>query len=72
MAHDGFARTIRPVHTLFDGDTIFAAATGTSGKRVDAGMLGAVAAEVMAQAINRAVLSATGIPGYPAHRDLLS
>lgn len=71
MAHDGLARTIRPVHTLFDGDTIFAAATGTAEKRTDAGILGAIAAEVMARAVNRAVLSATGIPGYPAHRDLL-
>jgi L-aminopeptidase/D-esterase-like protein len=70
MAHDGLARTIRPVHTSFDGDTIFAAATGTGGISGDAGMLGAIAAEVMAQAVNRAVLSATGIPGYPAHRDL--
>jgi len=72
MAHDGLARTIRPVHTLFDGDTIFAAATGITGIRADAGILGAIAAEVMAQAVNRAVLSATGIPGYPAHRDVAS
>jgi L-aminopeptidase/D-esterase-like protein len=32
--------------------------------------LGSVAAEVLARAVNRAVLAATGIPGYPAHRDL--
>jgi L-aminopeptidase/D-esterase-like protein len=70
VAHDGLARTIRPVHTLFDGDTIFAAATGTAGIRADAGILGAIAAEVLARTVNRAVLSATGIPGYPAYRDL--
>ena len=70
MAHDGLARTIRPVHTSFDGDTLFAAATGKSGIKADAGLLGAIAAEVTAQAIRRAVLAATGIPGYPAHADL--
>lgn len=70
MAHDGFARTINPVHTAYDGDTIFAAATGTSGIEGDVTIIGALAAEAMARAVNRAVLTATGIPGYPAHRDL--
>ncbi len=36
----------------------------------DVTAIGAVAAEVMARAVNRAVLKATGIPGYPAHRDI--
>ena len=70
MAHDGFARAISPVHTPVDGDTIFALATGAwTG---DAGLLtiGAVAAEVMADAIVRAAKTATGLPGYPAARDL--
>ena len=70
MAHDGFARAISPVHTPADGDTIFALATGAwTG---DAGLLtiGALAAEVMADAIVRAAESATGLPGYPAARDL--
>ena len=70
MAHDGFARTINPVHTMVDGDTIFAAATATSQVTVDLSTIGAVAAEAMARAVNRAVLTAVGIPGYPAHRDL--
>jgi len=70
MAHDGLARTINPIHTAFDGDTIFAAATGTAAARADVSTIGAVAAEAMARAVNRAVLSATGIPGLPAHRDL--
>lgn len=70
MAHDGLARTINPVHTAGDGDTIFAAATGESKVRTDVTTLGAVGAEVMALAVNRAVLMAMGIPGYPAHRDL--
>lgn len=70
MAHDGLARTINPVHTSADGDTIFAAATGTSTVRADVTTLGAIGAEVMARAVNRAVRSAAGIPGLPAHRDL--
>ncbi len=69
MGHDGFARTINPVHTGADGDTIFAASTG-KGPKTDVTIVGAVAAEVMARAVNRAVLAATGIPGLPAHRDL--
>jgi L-aminopeptidase/D-esterase-like protein len=70
MAHDGFARTINPVHSMMDGDTIFAAATGTSRAAADLTTIGAVAAEVMAHAVNRAVLTATGISNYPAHRDM--
>jgi L-aminopeptidase/D-esterase-like protein len=70
MAHDGLARTINPIHTAFDGDTIFAAATGTTAVRADVSTIGAVAAEAMARAVNRAVLTAESLPGLPAHRDL--
>jgi L-aminopeptidase/D-esterase-like protein len=70
MAQDGLARTINPTHTPWDGDTIFAASTGTTAVRAELGMVGALASEAMAQAIVQAVLSATGIPGYPASRDL--
>jgi L-aminopeptidase/D-esterase-like protein len=70
MAHDGFARTINPVHSMWDGDTIFAAATGSSTTSVDLTSIGAVAAEVMAQAVVNAVLAAVSLPNYPAHRDL--
>ncbi len=49
MAQDGIARTIRPSHTMFDGDTIFALATGE--KAADVSVIGAVAADVFAQAI---------------------
>jgi L-aminopeptidase/D-esterase-like protein len=56
MAHDGLARAVRPAHTLFDGDTLFALATGH--KRADANLVGAYAAEVVAQAIVRAVKAA--------------
>lgn len=69
MTHDGYARAIYPVHTPSDGDTVFALATGTVKTRVDHGMIGALAAEAMSQAIIRAVVNATGIAGYPAYRD---
>ncbi len=72
MAHDGLARAIRPAHMPFDGDTIFA--LGTGGRSVDRRLLsyiGAIAADVMAQAIVSAILHAESIEGYPAHRDLV-
>jgi L-aminopeptidase/D-esterase-like protein len=70
MAHDGLARTIYPVHTPSDGDTIFAVATGSSAARANHGAIGALAADVMARAVLRAVMSARGIPGIPSYRDL--
>ncbi len=70
MAHDGFARCIYPTHTAADGDTIFAAATGSSKVKADTITIGSVAAEAMADAVQRAVVMATSIPGYPARRDL--
>lgn len=56
MAHDGLARAVRPAHTIFDGDTLFALATGQ--KRADVNLVGAYAAEVVAEAIVRAVRAA--------------
>ena len=70
MAHDGYARAISPVHTPGDGDTIFALATGTLAGEGNASLVGALAAEVMADAIVRAANQATGLPGIPAARDL--
>ena len=70
MAHDGYARAISPVHTPGDGDTIFALATGTLSGEANASLVGALAAEVMADAIVRAATQATGLPGIPAARDL--
>jgi L-aminopeptidase/D-esterase-like protein len=63
MAHDGLARAVRPAHTMFDGDTFFALATGQ--KRADVNLVGAYAAEVVAEAIVRAV-RATVDQGEPA------
>ena len=70
MAHDGYVRAISPVHTPLDGDTVFALATGTLTSDVDLLTVGALAAEAMSEAIVRAARTATGIPGYPAARDL--
>jgi L-aminopeptidase/D-esterase-like protein len=75
MAHDGFARSINPVHTMGDGDTIFALATGASGNAANLTLIGALAADVMATAVLRAVNSAStldtpGLPHLPAARDL--
>jgi L-aminopeptidase/D-esterase-like protein len=64
MAHDGLARAIRPAHTLLDGDTIFALATGQ--KKADVSTVGAYAAEALAQAIVRAVKAAKPAGGLPA------
>jgi len=64
MAHDGLARTIRPAHTMLDGDTIFALATGH--KKADVSTVGAYAAEVLARAIVRAVQAAKPAGGLPA------
>ena len=69
MAHDGLARAIYPAHTMGDGDTIFALATGAIGG-ADVSRIGALGAEMIAEAIVRAAREATGIPGYPAARDL--
>jgi L-aminopeptidase/D-esterase-like protein len=56
MAQDGVARAVRPAHTMFDGDTLFALATGQ--KRADVNLVGAYGAEMVAQAIVRAVRAA--------------
>lgn len=70
MAHDGLARTINPVHTPFDGDTIFALATNTFKSKAPAGTIGAVAAIAMAQAVVRSITLAEGILGIPSCRDI--
>lgn len=67
MAHDGLARAVRPAHTMLDGDTLFALATG--GKKADVSTVGAYAAEVAAQAIVRAVRMASSAGGLPGLGD---
>ena len=70
LAHDGLARTISPAHTVFDGDTIFALATGARPGTPDMLAIGALAADAVAEAVVRAVRTATSIPGYPAAADM--
>jgi L-aminopeptidase/D-esterase-like protein len=70
MAHDGFARAIAPVHTPSDGDVIFALATGKRAGAADVGLIGALAADVTAQAIVNAVRLADPLPSLPSARSL--
>lgn len=65
MAHDGLARCIDPVHTMTDGDTLFALATGTRGVAGHFGVIGALAAEVTTRAVLNAVRSARGLTAPP-------
>jgi len=68
MAHDGLARSIRPVHTPYDGDTVFALSLGE--QKGDLGRIGAIAAEVLAEAVLNGVRAAESLAGLPAVRDL--
>jgi L-aminopeptidase/D-esterase-like protein len=68
MAHDGIARAVRPSHTLFDGDTVFALAAGD--READPSAVGAAAAEATARAIRNAVRRARSLGGVPAMSDL--
>jgi len=61
VAHDGLARTIDPVHTMYDGDTLFALATGRRAGAADVALLGMAAASVTAAAVLNAVLLAEGV-----------
>jgi L-aminopeptidase/D-esterase-like protein len=64
MAHEGLARAVRPSHTMYDGDTIFSLATGT--QEADTTVVGAFAAEMVAQAIRNGVRAATTLGGVRA------
>ncbi len=68
MAQDGFARSIRPVHTTADGDSIYAVSLGDL--EADQDLVGALGAEVMSEAIKRAVYSAESAYGFPSAEDL--
>jgi len=70
MANAGAARAINPYHTQGDGDQVLAISTGLSKRPVSLTALGAAAAELVADAIVRAVKAAVGVPGWPAVRDL--
>lgn len=67
MAHDGLARVIRPVHTMCDGDTVFALSTGEMAMDVNAA--GYMAQEALSRAVLRAVYAAASIPGIKCCRE---
>jgi L-aminopeptidase/D-esterase-like protein len=76
-AQDGLARAVRPAHSMFDGDTVFAVATGARPLPEDPAVrpfvldrLAAAAADVFGRAMVHGVLSAVGMVGLPAYRDL--
>ncbi len=77
-AQDGLARAVRPAHSMFDGDTVFAVATGAKplaaaeplGRAVALDRLCAAAAEVFARAMVHGVLAATSLAGLRAYRDV--
>jgi len=75
MAHDGLARAIRPVHTPFDGDTVFALATGRAEPAAPRGLalarVGMIAADCLARAVGRAVYCAESLGDLPSYRSLL-
>ncbi len=70
MAQDGLARAIRPAHTMQDGDALFAVATG--GRNADVNVVGAFAAEAVAQAIVNGVKRARSAGGLPASAEILT
>ena len=75
MAQDGLARAIRPIHAPFDGDVVFALASGARPLPEPApralAILGAAAADVLARAVARGVFEAASLFGRPAYADLL-
>ncbi len=74
MAHNGLAQALRPAHTMFDGDTVFALALGPRAERqtspdsaaIQTSMIGAAAASVLARAIVKAARNARDLHGIPA------
>jgi L-aminopeptidase/D-esterase-like protein len=76
MAADGFARALRPVHTPFDGDLVYALSTGrrpiTAPRTLAVLELGSLAADTLARAIARGVYEAETLGPYRAYRDVFS
>ncbi|MEM5788300.1 MAG: P1 family peptidase [Syntrophobacteraceae bacterium] len=70
MTHDGLARAVSPVHTQYDGDTVFAVSCG-SVEGAEVSLIGTLAAMAASEAIIRAVRKAEGVSGIPAATDLV-
>lgn len=68
MAHNGFARSINPIHTMMDGDTIFT--MGTNKIKSDVNLIGTIAAEVMSKAISNGIYFAERSHGLKAYKDI--
>lgn len=70
MAQRALVKTISPIHTTFDGDVIFAVSLGHYEGKADLNLLGLLAEEALANAVNNAIRSAKGLGGIPSHSDL--
>jgi L-aminopeptidase/D-esterase-like protein len=70
MSQNGYARTMRPAHTMFDGDTIFALSVGSVGS--DLSLVGMLGARAMERAVVAAVMHAESLCGLPCYTDLAS
>jgi len=75
MAQSGYARAVRPIHSPFDGDTVFAIATGvralTEPREFAVALIGHAAADCAARALARGVYEARTLGSMPAYRDLM-
>ena len=71
MSHDGMARAIRPVHTMYDGDTIFAVSVADPDVKVapDMNVIGAAAVQAFSMAVVEAVKNARGVEGIPSYSE---
>lgn len=69
LAQNGYARSIRPVHTMMDGDTIYALSVGEL--EADINIVGTLAARVMAQAVKNAVLHTESFHGFPSAAEIV-
>ncbi len=70
MAHDGLARAVRPAHTMADGDVVFVLSLPEPAERgADVTTVGALAAEVVAEAVVRGVMEAESLAGVPSARE---
>lgn len=69
MSHNGFARTIKPVHTTLDGDSIYAMSVGDINANLDA--VGSIAAIVMGKAVNSAIINTKSAYGFKAYNDII-
>ena len=70
MAQNGVVRTIRPVHTMHDGDTMFAMATGE--KKADVNTIGLLGEAALIESVKRAVTKAKGFGIIPAYQDIVA